>query len=265
MPELENGGVRLHYELSGDNAGNVLVLGNSLGSNLHMWDKVLPWFESRYRVVRFDTRGHGQSSAPPGPYSIEDLGRDVLALLNSLGVERVNFCGLSLGGMVAMWLGIHAQQRMKRLIIANTGARIGTAEMWDQRTAAVMVSGMDQLAEITLTRWFTQRYREQHPEEMETIRTMVATTDPVGYSGCCGVLRDTDLASEIKGISVPCLVIAGKHDPATPPPDGMAINQAVVNSQYVELDASHLSAWERAEEFGAEVVAFLTPGEDRHG
>ena len=265
MPEAENAGVRLHYELSGQEHGEVLVLGNSLGSNMHMWDKVLPWFEARYRVIRFDTRGHGRSSVPQRPYSLEELGHDVLLLLDSLGVERANFCGLSLGGMVAMWLGIHAPLRMRRLVLANTGARIGTPELWDERIAAVKRLGMAQLAEITLTRWFTEGYRETHAGEMEMIREMILATDPAGYSACSGVLRDTDLRCEITGIPVPCLVIAGKHDPATPPSNGEAIHCVLRNSKYVELDASHLSAWERAAEFGAEVVAFLENGEVRNG
>ena len=265
MPEVENAAVRLYYELSGKEHGEVLVLGNSLGSNLHMWDKVVSCFESRYRVIRFDTRGHGKSSVPPGPYSLEDLGRDVLFLLDSLGVECVNFCGLSLGGMVAMWLGVYALERVRRLVMANTCARIDTREMWDERIAMVKKSGMAPLADITPTRWFTSRYREEHVEEMERVREMIATMDPEGYAGCCGVLRDTDLTGKIGGVSISCLVIAGKHDLATPPSDGLAIHGILRNSKYVELEASHLSAWEQAKEFGAEVVAFLESGEVRNG
>jgi 3-oxoadipate enol-lactonase len=230
-----------------------------------MWDKVLPWFENRYRVVRFDARGHGKSGAPSGQYTLEDLRRDVLFLLDHLGIERADFCGLSLGGLVAMSLGIHAPQRVRRLVLANTGARIGTREMWDERIATVKRSGMAPLARTTLTRWFTDDYREQHEEEMEIIQAMVVETDPGGYTGCCGVLRDSDLRGEIAGISVPCLVITGKHDPATPPSDGQAVHRALQKSKYVELEASHLSAWERAAEFGAEIVEFLEPREVRNG
>lgn len=265
MPEIENASVRLYYELSGNDGGEVLVLGNPLGSNLHMWDKVLLWFGSRYRVIRFDTRGHGRSSVPPGPYKIEDLGRDVLGLLDSLGVECVNFCGLSMGGMVAMWLGISAPQRVKRLVMANTGARIGTRKMWDERIALVTKAGMAGVAASTPARWFTPGYRDGHAKEMERIQEMVSATDQEGYVACCGVLRDSDLTGEIAGISVPCLVITGSDDPATPPSDGLKIHQVIRDSKYVELEASHLSAWERAKEFGAEVVAFLDAAEVRNG
>lgn len=265
MPEVENSPGQLYYELSGKEQGDVLVLANSLGSDLRMWHKVLPFFECRYRVIRFDTRGHGRSSVPSGPYTIIDLGRDALALLDSLGVERANICGLSLGGMVAMWLGIHSPQRVKRLVLANTAARIGTESTWDERIAMVMRSGMEQLAESTLTRWFTDSYRERHSDEMKMIRDMIAATDPTGYSRCCNVLRDTDLTTGIAGISVSSLVIAGRHDPATPASEGFAIHQALRTSKYVELEASHLSAWERAEEFGAEVARFLETVESSNG
>lgn len=265
MPEIESAGVRLYYERSGKERGDALVLANSLGSNLHMWDKVLPWFESRYRLIRLDTRGSGRSSVPPGPYSIENLARDVLAVLDSLGEERAHVCGLSMGGMVAMWLGMHAPERVSRLVLANTGAQIGTPAMWDERIAAVERLGMGPLAKTTLTRWFTAKYRDEHAEEMLRMEAMVAANDPAGYSACCGVLRDTDLRGEIASISASCLVITGKHDPATPPSDGLAIHRALRNSKYVELEASHLSAWERAEEFATEVVAFLDGAEVGNG
>lgn len=265
MPTAETREVMLHYELSGNPHGELLVLGNSIGSNLHMWDKVVPIFESTFRVLRFDTRGHGKSGAPPGPYTLEQLGRDVLSLLDSLQIDRVNFCGLSLGGMVAMWLGIHAPEHVRRLVMANTGAQIGTRELWDQRIATVQRSGMRELADATLPRWFTPGYREKHTEEMEGIRRMIAATNPVGYLACCGVLRDSDLRAEIGEIAVPCLVITGKHDPATPPEDGLSLTKLLRSSHYSELDASHLSAWERAAQFGSEVVAFLKRAEVSHG
>ena len=265
MPTAETGEVLLHYELSGNEQGEILVLANSLGSNLHMWDKVVRTLESTFRVLRFDTRGHGKSSVPPGPYRLDQLGCDVLFLLDSLEMNRVNFCGLSLGGMVAMWLAIHAPERVLRLVMANTGARIGTREIWEQRIATVQRSGMEELADTTLTRWFTTAYRETHREEMGWIRRMIASTHPVGYSACCGVLRDSDLRAEISAITVPCLVITGKHDPATPPDDGLALHKLLRNANYSELDASHLSAWEEAPQFGSQVVAFLERAEVGNG
>ena len=265
MPIAENGSVRLHYEMSGSGSREVLAFSNSLGSSLQMWDKVMPRLDRRFRVLRYDTRGHGLSSVPPGPYTINRMGHDLLFLLDHLGIERVNLCGLSLGGMVAMWTGIYAPQRVRRVILANTGARIGSPEMWDQRIATVQDSGMASLAEAILERWFTPPYRSRHPAEMESIRSMIAATDPAGYVECCGVLRDTDLREEIATITVPALVIAGTHDPATPPSEGRALYAGMRNSKYVELDASHLSAWERAEEFADAVCAFLGGEKPCHG
>ena len=265
MPTVEKGDVRLHYEQTGPVDSPVLILGNSLGSNLHMWDKVLPFFENSFRVLRYDMRGHGKSSVPPPPYSIEQLGNDLLMLMDHLSIGRAHLCGLSLGGLVSMWLGIHAPERFHRMIFANTAARLGTRDGWEQRMAMVQSSGMDGLASQTLERWITPAYREQHPAEMETIRQMVAATNPTGYCGCCAALRDTDLRDEIATIEAPCLVISGTHDPVTPPADGRAIHSVVRNSSYLELDSAHLSAWEKADEFAGAVVAFTRTNDKNDG
>jgi 3-oxoadipate enol-lactonase len=257
MPTFEKGDVRLHYELSGAVDSPVLVLGNSLGSSLHMWDKAVSWLETSFRILRYDMRGHGKSSVPSAPYSIEQLGSDLLLLMDHLSIDRVRLCGLSLGGLVSMFAAIHAPERFDRIVLANTAARIGTRDGWEQRIAMVQSSGMDGLALQTLERWFTPAYREQHPDEMETIRKMVANTSSMGYCGCCAALRDTDLRSEIASIKAPCLVISATHDPATPPFDGRAIHASLPNSRYVELDSSHLSAWEKAEDFAGTVIEFL--------
>jgi 3-oxoadipate enol-lactonase len=265
MPKVENGGVNLHYQMSGNPHGAVLVLANSLGSNLRMWDKALPAFESRYRVLRFDMRGHGESSVSPEPSTIDHLGRDVLRLLDEVGTDRAYVCGLSLGGLVALWLGIHAPDRVHRLIFANTAARIGSREMWEQRIATVRDTGMSALSAATLERWFTPVYRAHHPEEMDRIRKMIAATDPAGYAAGCAVLRDADLRAECGAVKSACLVITGTHDPATPPGNGLALCEAIQNSRYVELDASHLSAWECAGEFAGAVMQHLAAGEGTDG
>jgi 3-oxoadipate enol-lactonase len=265
MATTESGGARLYYEVSGKPGGTVLVLANSLGSNLHMWDKVLPALESRHRVLRFDMRGHGESSVALEPFTIEQLGRDVLRLLDEVKVDRASVCGLSLGGVVALWLGIHAPGRLQRLIFANTAARIGSREMWEQRIGTVQDTGMSPLAAATIERWFTPTYRARHPEEMEQIRAMIAATDPQGYLACCAVLRDADLRPQIRAIEAASLVITGTHDPATPPSDGLALHAAIRGSRYLELDSSHLSAWECADEFALAVVQHLAEGEESNG
>jgi len=265
MPTVESDGVRLHYEVSGDPEKAVLVLVNSLGSTLNMWDKVMPAFENQYRVLRFDMRGHGQSDVATKPFTIEQLGRDVLRLMDEAGSDRASVCGLSLGGVVALWLGIHTPKRVRRLILANTAARIGCHEIWEQRIATVRDSGMPPLAELMPQRWFTPAYRAHHPDEMERVREMVLAANPGGYAACCAVLRDTDLRDEVGSVNTPSQVITGTHDPATPPGDGRALHAAIPNSSYVELDASHLSAWERANEFAEAVMKHLSAGEDEDG
>jgi len=264
MPKISNGDVRLHYALSGREGGELLVLSTSIGSNMLMWDKPRARLESLYRVLRYDTRGHGASAVPPGPYTLDQLGHDVLQLLDEVGVERVNFCGLSMGGLIGMWLGLHAPHRLNRLILCNTAARVGSKEMWDERIAFVRQSGMEALAVLSLARWFTDSYRQTHPEEMDRIQRMIASNSPDGYCACCAALRDADLRASIPAIHVPTLVIAGTHDPATPPSEGRAIASALPGAQYVELDSSHLSAWERSDEFAHAVLTFLA-GERRNG
>lgn len=261
MPVAENGALCLHYELSGAPNGEPLVLINSLGSNLRMWDKVLPQFEMRFRVVRFDTRGHGASSVPPAPYTIEQLGGDMLFLMDRLGIERANICGISLGGLVGLWMGVRAPGRVRRLVLANTAARVGTRKRWEERAAAVRASGMASLATATVERWFTPAYRDTHSAEMEAFRAMISATDAEGYARCCDVLRDTDLCGEIASIETPCLVISGTHDAAIPPEEGRRLQAALRNSAYLELDASHLSAWEQSDQFAAAVLEFLSARE----
>lgn len=265
MSTAENTSVRPYFELSGSMGGDVLVLLNSLGSSMHMWDRVLPAFEKTHRVLRYDMRGHGQSNALPGPDSIGQLGEDLLSLLDDLRLDRVDLCGLSLGGLVAMWIAIHAPERVRRVVMANTAARIGTPEAWEQRIEAVHRAGMAPLAEASISRWFTPAYKDSHAEEMESLRAMIVSTDAKAYAACCGVLRDTDLRSELGSINSPCLIITGTHDPATPPSDGHALHASLRQSTYVELDASHMSAWEQPEAFAGAVHSFLVRGENTHG
>ena len=260
MPIAKRGSVSLRYALSGRAGGEAVVLLNSLGADLRMWDKALPSLETRFRVLRCDTRGHGGSSPWATPLTIADLGRDVLFLLDELELDRVHLCGISLGGLTAMWLGIHAGERVERMVLANTTARIGTAEAWEQRIAAVQAEGMGPLAASAPSRWFTRSYAEQHAGEMQLIRAMVGGTDAASYAACCGVLRDTDLRGEVQAIAAPCLIVAGTHDAATPPAEARALHGVLRDAKYVELDCSHLSAWERAEEFSRAVLAFLPEG-----
>jgi 3-oxoadipate enol-lactonase len=258
MPFIEIGDFRAHYALSGPEGAPALVLSNSLGTNFSMWDPELPAFEKRLRILRYDTRGHGQSSVTPGPYRIEQLGRDVLHVLDRLSLKRVHFCGLSLGGMTGMWLGINAPERLQKLILCNTAARIGSAETWNARIEAVRKSGMKSVAPAVVERWFTPAFRAAAPETIAQTQRMIETSPPEGYAACCAAIRDMDQREAISSINVPTLVIAGAQDPATPPADGQFLAGKIRGARYVELPTAHLSNVEAAAQFSSEVLRFLT-------
>jgi 3-oxoadipate enol-lactonase len=237
-----------YYTVDGPADGPVLVLGNSLGSTLHMWDPQLPRLAERYRVVRFDTRGHGCSPVPDGPYDIADLGADVLALLDTLGVARAHFCGLSLGGMVGMWLAGHAPERVDRLVLCCTSARLGPPESWAERASIVRAHGTEAIADAGVGRWVTPAYAARHPDRVAELRAMIAGTPAEGYASCCGVIERMDLTPILPSIGAPTLVIAGADDPASPPSHPAAIAAAVPGARLAVVpEAAHLANVEQAE------------------
>jgi 3-oxoadipate enol-lactonase len=250
-------GVSIHYQITGETSLPTLVLSNSLGVNLAMWEPQLHAFASRFRLLRYDTRGHGRSSVPPGPYTITDLGQDLLQLLDSLGIEQASFCGLSMGGTLGQWLGVHTPKRLHKLILANTAARIGTAEIWNTRIATVLQDGLRTIIPPTLERWFTADFRASQPEVVSAIESMLQSADPQGYTANCAAIRDADFRITIREIDVSTLVIAGSHDVGTTPADGRFLAEHIARSQYVELRAAHLSNVEAANEFNAAVLSFL--------
>jgi 3-oxoadipate enol-lactonase len=263
MLQADLAGMRLHYELNGANDLPVLMLSHSIGTNLHLWDRVAPAFTGRFRVLRYDTRGHGRSGAQSGPHSIADLGNDALRLLDALGVQHCCFCGLSLGGMIGMWLGIHAPHRVEKLVLANTAARIGTREGWMGRIREVEQNGLESIVDGALARSFTERFRRDEPQTVATVRQMILSTSGDGYTGCCAVIRNADLTPELHRIQAPVRVLAGKWDPATTPADGRLLAWEIRNSDFVELDAAHLSVIEDPQGFSEAVLDFLCRDEAR--
>ncbi len=257
MPTAKINGANINYELSGPPNAPTLVLSNSLGSNFGMWDAQTPAFAKAYRVLRYDTRGHGQSEVTPSPYTFEQLGRDVLALADSLNIDYFSFCGLSMGGMTGLWLALHAPVRLHKLVLCSTGAKIGTADAWNTRIEAVRKNGTKSIAAATMERWFTASFREREPQTVERIQNTLANTDTEGYIACCEALRDTDLRDQVASISAPTLVISATHDPAAPPSDGKFLAKQMAGARYAELDAAHLSNIEQAEQFTQEVSQFL--------
>jgi len=248
---------RFNCRLDGRADAPVVVLSNSLGTNLAIWDEQLPALTQRFRVLRYDQRGHGASSVTPGPYTIAQLGRDVLGLLEALKIERVHFCGLSMGGMTGMWLAANAADRIDRLVLANTTPKIGTPEIYDARIETVRKGGLEVVADAVIERWFTQKFRASAPEAVARVRAMLMATPAEGYMGACGAIRDMDQREAIRSIRNPTLVIAGTHDVATPPADGRRIAESIAGARYAELDASHISNIEASERFTAELTAFL--------
>ncbi len=259
MNFLTANGIRLAYQIDGPEDAPVLVLVNSLGTNLHMWEPQMARFSGALRVVRYDCRGHGASEAPAGAYTIEQLGRDLLGLLDALQIEQARICGLSLGGMVALWMAANAPERVDRVVLADTAARIGTTESWTTRMALVSTGGMDAIGEMVLARFLSERFCQGHPEVALQIRDMLETTNPQGYIGACAALRDADLRAILPAIHAPALIIVGEEDEATPPAQAQDLHSAIRGSKLITLhEAAHLSNVEQPEAFSNAVLAFLS-------
>jgi len=247
----------IHYELDGPSAAPVLVLSNSLGTTMDMWAPQLDALRWKFRLLRYDTRGHGKSSVIPGPYSIEQLGRDVLGMLDALDIERAHFCGISMGGLTGLWLGVHAPKRLNKLIVSDSAARVGTAEGWQARAHLVRSEGMAEVADGAASRWFTPHFIQKQPERVDMLLKQLRNSPQAGYAACCDALALADLRTEIKHIKAPTLVIAGTHDPVTTLEDAQFIASHVAGAQLVQLDASHLSNVEAADAFTEAVLKFL--------
>jgi 3-oxoadipate enol-lactonase len=257
MPAIRANGVETFYQFDGASRAPTLMLAHSLGAHLGMWDAQVPAFSDRFRVLRYDSRGHGRSGVPPGPYSIDDFGRDALALIDGLGLDRVSFCGLSKGGMVGMWLASNAPDRIESLVLANTSAFIGAPEIWNRRIEMVRTSGMEAIADGVLERWFTSDLRARAPQAVATARGMLVATPAAGYVASCAALRDMDQRKTLASIRARTLVIVGSRDVATPPSHGQAIAAGIPGARVVELVAAHLSNIEVPTEFNAAVLEFL--------
>jgi 3-oxoadipate enol-lactonase len=251
------GGETFNVKVEGPEDAPALMLSNSLGTNLHMWDAHAPEFAHRFRVIRYDSRGHGGSVASRGPYSIERLGRDALAVLDVLGVSKAHWVGLSKGGMVGQWLLANAGERFGRAVLANTAAHYADPSGWNARIAAVRANGMASIVPAVIERWFTPEFQQKEPAAVERIAAMLRATPAEGYAGCCAAIRDMDLREGDRGVKNPVLVIVGGRDPATPPEHGKDIAERIRGAKLVELDAAHLSNIEQPEAFTRAVLAFL--------
>ncbi len=253
--------VEVEYTLEGPGDAPVVAFSNSLGTTGTMWDAQAAALSDRYRVLRYDTRGHGGTPAPPGPYSVAELGGDLLALLDRLELERVSFCGLSIGGMTGMWLGVNAGERIDRLAICCTAMTLPPPEMWTERAALVRNDGMGAVIDATMERWFTPAFPKRRPEVVKRIRELFLATNPEGYAGCCEALGDFDMTGELGAVRAPTLVIAGEEDPVGTPERAAAVAAEVVDSRLVVLpEARHLAAVEQADVVTKELERLLDGG-----
>jgi 3-oxoadipate enol-lactonase len=257
MPDAIIGADHISYDITGPAGAPVVLMAHSIGTTRELWERQLTALVARYRVVRYDARGHGRSSAPAGEYSLDQLGRDAIAVLDAAGVARAHVLGLSLGGLTAMWLGLHAPERVERLVLANTAARIGTRDRWIERIAQVRGGGMDAVVDLAIGRWFSEAFRARAGDTVSAFRRLLLGCSPVGYAGCCAVLRDVDLREEIARIAAPALIIAGTEDQATTLADAELMRTRISGARLVTLPAAHLSNVEQPEAFTRAVLEFL--------
>jgi 3-oxoadipate enol-lactonase len=231
----------VHHTFAGPAEAGIVVLSNSLGTTLEMWEPQAAVLARDRRVLRYDMRGHGRSPVPETPYSIADLGADLVALLDRYGIEQASLCGVSLGGMVSMWVAAHAPERVDRLVLCSTSAIMGPPESWTERAALVRREGMAAVADTVVARWFTPGFTASRPDVVAAIRAQLASSPPEGYAGCCEAIRDMDQRPDLPSIAAPTLVIAAEADPSTPPAHARTIAGLIPSARLEVLDrGAHL-------------------------
>jgi 3-oxoadipate enol-lactonase len=258
--QVTTNGLRINYTFDGPANAPVVTLSNSLASNLSMWDPQISALATRYRVLRYDTRGHGQTGAPRGPYSLDEITEDMRALLQVLGIQKTHFVGLSMGGMIGQMLGIKHPQLLQSLVLCDTMSRVppDAKPLWEERIHTAETRGMDATVEPTIGRWFTAPFRESHPDVIEKVRTMIRTTPPQGYAGCCHAIAGLNLTERLPEITLPTLIIVGEDDPGTPVAASRVIQERIKGSELVILkSAAHLSNMEQPEAFNQALTPFL--------
>jgi 3-oxoadipate enol-lactonase len=258
MPMIDADGCLLNVSVEGRQSGPTLMLSNSLGCTLRMWEPQMKALTQIFRVIRYDRRGHGKSGVPKGPYSMERFGRDVIAILDDLNIARVHWCGLSMGGMVGQWLGANAPERLDRIILSNTSCHYPDPTNWDNRIKAVKEGGLAAVADTVVAGWLTADFREREPQVTANLKAMLVASPVEGYLACCEALRTLDQRALLPKIKSPTLVIAGRHDNATPIAAGELIRSRIPGASLTILDAAHISNVEQPHAFTEAVVGFLT-------
>jgi 3-oxoadipate enol-lactonase len=249
----------LNYELGGREDAPAIVFTGSLGTDRTMWQTQSDRLGERFRTLRYDIRGHGRSEVPAGPYSMGGLGSDLVALLDRLSIERAALCGLSIGGMISMWVAAHAPERVERLVLCCTSALLGPPESWHQRAAIVRAEGVEAVADAVLERWFTPAFAAAHPQVIEGMRGKLVATPREGYAGCCEAIAAMDLTGDLPRLAAPTLVLSGADDPSTPPVHGRRIAELIPGARFeIVSPAAHLATVERPDLTTAMILRFLS-------
>ncbi len=258
MPMIDADGCLLNVSVEGRESGPTIMLSNSLGTTMQMWEPQMAALTKLFRVIRYDRRGHGKSGAPAGPYSMERFGKDVLAILDDLNIEKVHWCGVSMGGMVGQWLGANAPERVGKLILANTACYYPDPTNWLNCIKAVNEGGLAAIADGVIAAWLTADFREREPQITTRMKQMLVATPVQGYIACCEALSTLDQRDLLPRITAPTLVIAGRHDMSTPVEAGEFIRSRIPGASMTLLDAAHISNVEQPHNFTEAVVGFLT-------
>ena len=250
-------GIDVFYLTDGDPHKPAIIFSNSLGTDHSMWDGQIETLRRDFYVIRYDTRGHGLTSAPNGPYTIAQLANDVLGLLDYLSIDTAFFCGISMGGLIGQWLAVNASERLEGLVIANTAPKIGTESAWIERANLVRKDGLNAIAETAPSRWFTPEFYGSYPGAVNELLVNLKNMSPAGYASCCEALSSEDLRADIKKISIPTLIISGDKDPVTTIEDAKCMKAQVVNAELLILPASHISNIEAEAEFNFAIKQFF--------
>ncbi len=257
MPTFTSQDAEINYQTFGDAAKPALVFSNSLGTNFKMWQPQIDHFQQDFFVICYDTRGHGASSAPQGPYTLDQLGQDVVNLLDHLNIEKAAFCGISMGGLTGQWLAINKPERFSHVVVCNTAAKIGQEQAWQDRAALVREQGLTPIASTAAGRWFTEPFIQSNAATVATLSNDLGAGSPEGYASCCEALAKADVREQLKDIQVPVFIVAGQQDPVTTVADGEFMQQRIANAELFEINASHISNIEQPEAFNQAVQAFI--------
>lgn len=257
MPTFTSNDAQINYQTFGDAAKPALVFSNSLGTNFKMWQPQIDFFAQDHFVICYDTRGHGGSEAPQGPYTIDQLGQDVVNLLDHLNIEKAAFCGISMGGLTGQWLAINRPERFNQVIVCNTAAKIGQEKAWLERATLVREQGLTPIASTAAGRWFTEAFVQSNPDIITKLSNDLGAGSPEGYASCCEALAKADLREQLKQVKIPVFIIAGQQDPVTTMEDGLFIQKQIFNSQLFNINASHISNLEQPEDFNNTLINFL--------